>query len=102
MKNTRIVIVGVIAIGLIICALMIFNMTPDLVDDAGYEALQNNGGSMDTESYLRVMDYAQAKYERYGFLLGLLGSGGIFITAWHWISAGEANKVSEKKVSSIS
>lgn len=85
MKKKRIMRVGGVSIALLVAALLLVTIAPLNGEAAGREAMKMNGGVMDTAQYKGIMASAQWSVERLGYLLGILGIGGLFISVSKWL-----------------
>ncbi|MDA3733385.1 hypothetical protein PBV87_18055 [Niameybacter massiliensis] len=51
-------------------------------ENAGHKAMKNNGGSMDTNAYYRVIDTTTLNYQLIGGVLSLIGGCGVLISGY--------------------
>ena len=65
-------------IAFIIGLLLIF-AAPSIGRNAGSAAIRENGGSMDTSQYERIIDHTTVSYQAGGFAIALIGGFGLLL-----------------------
>lgn len=79
MKKNYVMISLVIMIVLFVGGLvMLFNST-NLGQEAGHQAIQANGGSMDTQRYYDIMNSTAENYRTGGMVISLIGGFGVLL-----------------------
>lgn len=62
-----------------IIGLVLIFAAPSIGRNAGSAAIQENGGSMDTSQYERIIDHTTVSYQAGGFAIALVGGFGMLL-----------------------
>ena len=80
-KKIAIASLAIMCVMFIVGLVLIFS-APTIGQNAGSAAMRNNGGSMDTSKYERIVDETTASYRIGGLVISLVGGFGLLASGY--------------------
>jgi len=84
MKKTICIAFVVMCILFIIGIVLIFS-APSAGENAGIRAIQNHGGGMDTNHFVRIIESTTKSYQTGGLVISLVGGFGLILNGYFLI-----------------
>ena len=82
MRKTMPIIALVGMCTLFIVGLVLIFSAPSIGQNVGDAAVINNGGGMDTDRYIRIVDSTTDSYQMGGFVISLVGGLGLLTSGY--------------------